>query len=215
MIGTDAQLLECFTRTHDETAFESAGDPPRADGPGRLPPGTAGSARGRGCLPGHVPGAGPQRRQHPPAGSTGQLAVRRGLPGGRQAAACRPAQPGQALGPAAGRGPTPGRSGDAGGLAGITAVARPGAERAAGEVPRPLVLCGLEGKSQAEAARARGVRASSLSSRLARGRELLRGRLAKRGVALSAGLLFPLLGERSRPPCRTPWSAPRSRRPSS
>jgi RNA polymerase sigma factor (sigma-70 family) len=50
----------------------------------------------------------------------------------------------------------------------------------------PLVLCYLEGKTHHEAARALGVRPGSMSWRLARGRELLRRRLVKRGIVLSA-----------------------------
>ena len=62
----------------------------------------------------------------------------------------------------------------------------------------PLVLCELEGRSNEEVARALGWPASSLSSRLIRARELLRGRLASRGVALSTGLLFPLVAEKAK-----------------
>ncbi len=62
----------------------------------------------------------------------------------------------------------------------------------------PLVLCELEGKSNAAAALELGWPASSLARRLARARELLHGRLTRRGVALSSGLLFPLLGEQAR-----------------
>ncbi len=61
----------------------------------------------------------------------------------------------------------------------------------------PLILCDLQGQSNADAARALGCPASSLSSRLARGREILRGRLASRGVALSTGLLFDAIGEQA------------------
>lgn len=57
----------------------------------------------------------------------------------------------------------------------------------------PLVLCHLQGQNHSEAARALGWPTSSLVSRLSRGEELLRGRLADRGLALSAGLLFPAL----------------------
>ncbi len=54
----------------------------------------------------------------------------------------------------------------------------------------PLILCGLEGRSQAEAARLLGWTAGSLKNRLERGRARLRVRLARRGLTLSAGLLM-------------------------
>jgi RNA polymerase sigma factor (sigma-70 family) len=53
----------------------------------------------------------------------------------------------------------------------------------------PLVLCYLQGKTQCEAARDLGWRPGVLRGRLERGRERLRARLARRGLALSAGLL--------------------------
>jgi RNA polymerase sigma factor (sigma-70 family) len=52
----------------------------------------------------------------------------------------------------------------------------------------PLILCYLDGKSRDEAARQLGVSLNVLRGRLERGRERLRARLLKRGVALSAGL---------------------------
>jgi RNA polymerase sigma factor (sigma-70 family) len=52
----------------------------------------------------------------------------------------------------------------------------------------PLVLCELEGRTRKEVARNLGCPEGTLSSRLARARELLAGRLRKRGLVFSAGL---------------------------
>jgi WD40 repeat protein len=59
----------------------------------------------------------------------------------------------------------------------------------------PLVLCYLEGQTQEEAARQVGVARSTLQDRLERGRELLRGRLERRGVLFSTGLLATALSQ--------------------
>ena len=61
-----------------------------------------------------------------------------------------------------------------------------------------IVACHLEGLSTAEAAHQLGVPASTLKSRLQRGRDLLRKRLERRGVGLSAAGLVVLLVEQSR-----------------
>lgn len=54
----------------------------------------------------------------------------------------------------------------------------------------PLVLCELRGVSRRQAARQLDLPEGTLSSRLARGRQLLRQRLLRRGVALSAPALL-------------------------
>jgi RNA polymerase sigma factor (sigma-70 family) len=53
----------------------------------------------------------------------------------------------------------------------------------------PLVLCYLEGKTRDEAARELGWSVGTLRGRLERGRDLLRSRLTRRGLGLSAALL--------------------------
>src|SRR5262245_28088037 len=59
----------------------------------------------------------------------------------------------------------------------------------------PLVLCYLEGKTRDEAARLCGWSLATLGRRLERGRELLRAKLTRRGLTLSAALLSILLSQ--------------------
>lgn len=59
----------------------------------------------------------------------------------------------------------------------------------------PVVMCYLEGRSHAEAARELGVPKGSIAKRLAQSLELLRSRLTRRGAALAVGGIAVLLEE--------------------
>jgi RNA polymerase sigma factor (sigma-70 family) len=61
----------------------------------------------------------------------------------------------------------------------------------------PLLLCYLEGKTRDEAAQELGWSLGTLRGRLDRGREMLRARLARRGLGLSAALFATLLGQQA------------------
>ncbi|MFL5339427.1 MAG: sigma-70 family RNA polymerase sigma factor [Gemmataceae bacterium] len=58
----------------------------------------------------------------------------------------------------------------------------------------PLLLCYFDGLSRDEAARSLGWSENAVKWRLERGRQLLKNRLTRRGLALSAGLLGTLAG---------------------
>jgi serpin B len=76
---------------------------------------------------------------------------------------------------------------------------RPVIDEEVGRLPQkyraPVVLCYLQGKTNDEAARLLGCTRGTIASRLSRARELLRGRLARRGVGLTAAALAAVLAE--------------------
>lgn len=59
----------------------------------------------------------------------------------------------------------------------------------------PIILCDLDGKSRKDAARQLNLAEGTLSSRLARGRRILAGRLKRQGLALSGGALAAALAQ--------------------
>ncbi len=71
-------------------------------------------------------------------------------------------------------------------------------ERLPSRYRQPVILCDLEGQTHEQAAAQIGCPVGTVKSRLSRGREQLRSRLVRRGVAPSAALLASTHGRRVR-----------------
>ncbi len=78
-------------------------------------------------------------------------------------------------------------------------------DRLPARLREPILLCYLEGRTNEEAARLLGCPTSTLKERLTRGRELLRNRLARRGLALTTLLLLLLLPGQAPAETVPPW----------
>jgi RNA polymerase sigma factor (sigma-70 family) len=90
--------------------------------------------------------------------------------------------------------PAPAGRGD-GTWADVERVIEEETQRLPAKCREPFVLCYLEGKTNEEAARLLGWPPGTVKTRLAQARELLRKRLARRGLGLSTGLVAAVLAQ--------------------
>ena len=165
----DGQLLERFTTGHREAAelaFDVAGRAARADGVAGLPPAARRPERRRGCVPGHVPGAGPPGRDDPRAGLGRRLAAR----GGRRVASRARVESARRRGSSGTGHPSgrPRRNDDPGALD-LEHADRRGMARLPEKYRGPIVLCYLEGLTHEGAADRLGWPVGTVRGRLSPG----------------------------------------------
>ena len=184
---TERQLLDRFVARRDEVAFEAILNRhgPMVLGVCRRAPPRPPRRRGR--LPGDVPGPGAAGRTIRDgellAPWLHKVARRVAARAGIEAARRRPLETKGVDGLAD---PSPAASDFIGDL-------RPAIDEELGRLPekyrKPVVLCYLEGKTHEEAAGLLKWPVGTVKGRLSRARDLLRVRLARRGLAPTAGLL--------------------------
>ncbi len=182
---TDGQLLERFATGRSEAAELAFAVLVERHGPMVLrvcrgvlvdPHDTAG------CLPGHVPGPGQEgpgalgARFPGSLASSGRLSDRVVCPAGR-----RPTAPARAVRGELRKEARVEEHDD------LASVLHEEIERLPERFRAPLVLCDLEGRSHEQAARHLGWPVGTVKSRQARGRDRLRDRLRRRGVAPQRG----------------------------
>ncbi len=184
---SDAELLDRYVTGRDGRAFETLVTRHGVSGPARLPRGSPRSARGRGCVPGHVPGARPQGPESPGWGQFERLALR-GCPAGREEAAVAE-QNDRDRRATLRRSIPPGDRASIWEQADVAAVLHEEVDRLPESYRIPAILCYWQGLSYKLAARRLGVSEETIRGRLARSRDRLRIRLNRRGVIVPVGLL--------------------------
>ena len=190
---SDSQLLERFVADRDEAGEVAFRSLVERHGPMVLRvcrSVLAESHDGRGCVSGDIPGTGDEGPLDPQTQFDCELAARNrpacgeeGQDRGWQAAGA-----GIARGPRCGGGCDRRLGVVASRIYEFSPILHEEIERLPAKYRTPIVLCYLEGMTQEQAAFELGWPDGTVRGRLARARDLLRSRLTRRGLTLSAGL---------------------------